>query len=199
MYNNSPPGPARVPLCQRCVSGIRNINTHCYWRAEVRVHQRTLKHGFLFVEDIHIPPLEKLWLKKISRAHRYTVKPDSLYQTRTTSWYDLKHGVQKFDVVPVVLVSVSWAGCPPPLSCVSSPLGSVLCSCSGSSCSYLWPDWQTALMGHRQSRWTNQKTAGIKVVQHLLYQSRTWCAQDICLCFPLTSLIIGHDDEISWI
>lgn len=60
-------------------------------------------------------------------------------------------GFRRF-LAPVVLVSVSWAGCPPPLSCASSPLGSVLCSCSGSSCSYLWPDWLTALLCRRHTR-----------------------------------------------
>lgn len=54
-----------------------------------------------------------------------------------------------FGFIPAVLVSVSWAGCPPPLSCASSHLHWVLCSCIGSSCSYPWPDWLTALVGQR--------------------------------------------------
>lgn len=48
------------PVFVCCASGIRKIDTHCYWRAEVGVHQRALEHGFLFIENVHVPPLEKL-------------------------------------------------------------------------------------------------------------------------------------------
>lgn len=70
--DNNNNGPVWASLCLCCVSGIRKIDTHCCWRAVVGVHQWTLKHSFLFVEDVHVPPLEKLWLKNGQSPQRHS-------------------------------------------------------------------------------------------------------------------------------
>lgn len=181
-------------------SDFSKTDTHCYWGAEVGVHQRTLKHGFLFIENVHVPPLEKLWLKKNTKK-----KTQSAHTERHEPDGGMKgvREVDRFGLIPVVLVSVSWVGCPPPLSCASSPLGSVLCSCSGSSCSYLWPDWLTALMGTQRHIHIMIKTVGNNKFSsselNLLSTPRVGKSEhvtDICFCFRMTSLIIGRDDKL---
>lgn len=100
-------------------------------------------------------PHSSVW--KAGIIKKLLKRPNLTCWTQTTQWHNLIQETNNlmnwefvtFGLIPVVLVSVSWAGCPPPLSCASSHLHWVLCSCIGSSCSYPWPDWLTALVGQR--------------------------------------------------
>lgn len=137
-----------------------HTHTHRYWRGKVGVHQRTLKHCLLFVKEIYIPPLKKLEFTKqtVRTQRKYKEKH---YFNWKGDWFNDR------DSIPVVLVSVSWAEFPPPPSGASSLQDSMLCSCSGSSCSCLWPDWLTVLLTTRDNRSNSATLTWTKTMMQL--------------------------------
>lgn len=136
--------------CSCCSRIIRKTATHCCCGAEVRVRQRALKHDLLFIQNVHISPLEKLQWS--TEPWRYSTV-GRLKKTKSTETKDLAD-----DNVPAVLAFVSWAGCPPLPFCASSPQDSGLCSCSGSFCSCPWPDWLTVLTAQRHTdMWSSMR------------------------------------------